>query len=129
MQWWNDIVDWFTSSDGREFFANTAVSAPESYDSILAAHLMEHLSPEEGRTIIGSYLPMLKHGGRVVFICPQERGYASDPTHVLFADFTVLEKLSNDLGLVVEKEQSFPFPRWAGKPFIYNEFHLIAVKP
>jgi len=23
MQWWNDIVDWFTSSDGREFVSNT----------------------------------------------------------------------------------------------------------
>ncbi len=112
-----------------EFFANQAVSAPESYDSILAAHLMEHLSVEEGTTIIGSYLPMLKHGGRVVFICPQERGYASDPTHVLFADFDVLEGISKQLGLVVEKKQSFPFPRFMGKPFIYNEFHLIARKP
>jgi 2-polyprenyl-3-methyl-5-hydroxy-6-metoxy-1,4-benzoquinol methylase len=112
-----------------EFFANESVSAPESYDSILAAHLIEHLSPDEGRTIIASYLPMLKRGGRVVFICPQERGYASDPTHVLFADFAVLEQLSNDLGLVVEKKQSFPFPRFMGKPFIYNEFHVIARKP
>jgi 2-polyprenyl-3-methyl-5-hydroxy-6-metoxy-1,4-benzoquinol methylase len=111
------------------FFANESVSAPESYDSILAAHLIEHLSPEEGRTIIGSYLPMLKRGGRVVFICPQERGYASDPTHVLFADFAVLESLATDLGLVVQSKRSFPFPRFAGKPFIYNEFHLIAVKP
>ena len=25
MQWWNDIVDWFTSSDGREFISNTVL--------------------------------------------------------------------------------------------------------
>ena len=112
-----------------EFFANESVSAPESYDSILAAHLMEHLTVQEGREVIGSYLPLLKHGGRVVFICPQERGYASDATHVLFADFAVLREQAEALGLVVERERSFPFPRFAGKPFIYNEFHVIARKP
>lgn len=111
-----------------EFFANPEVSAPERYDSLLAAHLIEHLTPEESRTIMGSYLPMLKSGGRVVFICPQERGYASDPTHVQFADFEVLERLCADLGLTVESTRSFPFPRFAGKPFIYNEFHVVARK-
>ena len=25
MQWWNDIVEWFTSSDGREFVASTVL--------------------------------------------------------------------------------------------------------
>lgn len=111
-----------------EFFANPDVSARERYDSILASHLMEHLTVDEGRTLIASYLPMLRRGGRVLFICPQERGFAADPTHVLFADFDVLDRLSTDLGLVVETKQSFPFPRFAGRAFVYNEFHVIARK-
>ena len=33
-----------------------------------------------------AYLPGLRAGGKVLFICPQERGYASDATHVRFTD-------------------------------------------
>jgi SAM-dependent methyltransferase len=109
-----------------EFFADPALAAPGSFDSILAAHLIEHLEPAEARAIIGSYLPMVRPGGRVVFITPQERGYASDATHVAFSDFTALHGLADDLGLQVLSSHSFPFPRRAGKLFIYNEFHVIA---
>jgi len=75
---------------------------------------------------MASYLPMVRPGGRVVFITPQERGYASDATHVAFTDFAALSELSDDLGLRVLSSHSFPFPRRAGKLFIYNEFHVIA---
>jgi len=109
-----------------EFFADPALAAPGSFDSILAAHLVEHLLPAQAREIMASYLPMVRPGGRVVFITPQERGYASDATHVAFADFAALRELSDDLGLRVLSSHSFPFPRRAGKLFIYNEFHVIA---
>ncbi len=36
------------------------------------------------------YLPSVRPGGRVVFITPQERGFASDPTHVEFTDHEAL---------------------------------------
>lgn len=109
-----------------EFFADPALAAPGAFDSILAAHLVEHLQPAEAREIVASYLPMVRAGGRVVFITPQERGYASDATHVAFTDFAALSELSDDLGLRVLSSHSFPFPRRAGKLFIYNEFHVIA---
>lgn len=118
-------VEAYTDS---EFFANAALTAPASFDSMLAAHLIEHLTREESRKILGSYLTMIKPGGRVVFITPQERGYASDPTHIVFADFAELQRLASDLGLETLKRYSFPFPRFAGKPFIYNEFVLITRK-
>jgi len=110
----------------EEFFADPALAAPASFDSMLAAHLIEHLEPGEAREIIASYLPMVRPGGRVVFITPQERGYASDETHVAFTDFAALRELSDDLGLQVLSSHSFPFPRRAGTLFIYNEFHLTA---
>lgn len=109
-----------------EFFADPALAAPGAFDSILAAHLVEHLQPAQAREVVASYLPMVRAGGRVVFITPQERGYASDATHVAFTDFAALRELSDDLGLRVLSSHSFPFPRRAGKLFIYNEFHVIA---
>ncbi len=115
-----------TAYTSAEFFADPELSAADSYDSLLAAHLIEHLTPEGARNVMGQYLPMLKPGGRVLFITPQERGYASDPTHVTFTDLDALRSLSRDLGLRPMRAYSFPFPRRAGKLFIYNEFHVLA---
>lgn len=112
-----------------DFFADPELSRPGSYDSILAAHLIEHLTEDEARTVLRMYLPQVRPGGRVLFITPQERGYASDPTHVVFTDFAALRRLAADLGLRPAGQRSFPFPRWAGKLFIYNEFNLIAEVP
>ena len=91
--------------------------------------MIEHLQVDEARTVIGSYLPYLRPGGEVVFITPQERGYASDPTHVVFADYDELRRLSVDLGLTTTRQYSFPFPRSFGKFFIYNEFNHAAEAP
>lgn len=59
-------------------------------------------------------------------ITPQERGYRSDDTHVEFLDFDALRQIAESLGLRVERSYSFPFPRWAGRLFKYNEFVLTA---
>jgi SAM-dependent methyltransferase len=113
----------------EEFFRDPELTRPEHYDSALMAHVVEHLTAPEARSVLGSYLPFLRPGARVVFITPQERGYASDATHVAFTDFDALAGLSEDLGLVVERKYSFPFPRGFGRSFTYNEFHLIARVP
>lgn len=100
----------------------------ESFDSILLAHVVEHLTPEEARALVREYLPYLRPGGRVLFICPQERGYASDPTHVTFTDGEALEMLARDVGLTPSPASSFPLPRRCGKAFVYNEFIVEARK-
>ena len=64
----------------------------------------------------------------MVFICPQERGYATDRTHVAFTDFDGLADVAGQLGLHVVRRLSFPLPRAAGPVFPYNEFVLLAVK-
>jgi len=108
-----------------EFFADERLTRPGGFDALLAAHLIEHLTASQARTILGSYLPFVRAGGRVVFITPQERGHASDPTHLDFVDHDALRALAADLGLTVERAYSFPFPRWAGRVFTYNEFVLV----
>ena len=112
----------------EEFLAGEH-ARPDSFDSILLAHVIEHMSPEAARELMRSYLPFLRPGGRVFFICPQERGYASDDTHETFTTGEDLVRLSRDVGLEAERWRSFPLPRRAGRLFVYNEFNVLATKP
>ena len=101
----------------------------EAFDGLLLAHVVEHMTVEDARALLRDYLPYLRPGGRVLMICPQERGYASDETHVRFTDGDALAALAQDVGLVADGWSSFPFPRWAGRAFTYNEFCATAIKP
>jgi SAM-dependent methyltransferase len=111
-----------------EEFLASADARPGAFDSMLAAHLVEHLPPDTAREVLASYLPFVAPGGRVVLVTPQERGYASDPTHVWFVGFDEAAALCADLGLAVERSYSFPFGRRAGRLFTYNEFVVVARK-
>jgi 2-polyprenyl-3-methyl-5-hydroxy-6-metoxy-1,4-benzoquinol methylase len=113
------VAEWEQSELRRE----------ESFDGMLVAHVIEHMDAAVGEELMRSYLPYLKPGGKVFFICPQERGYDSDPTHVRFTTGEDLAELARTVGLRPDPWFSFPFPRWAGKPFVYNEFCLLAHKP
>lgn len=99
---------------------------PASFDSLLFAHVLEHMAGKEAKKLIEQYLVYLKPGGKVVFLTPQEVGYRSDLTHVEFMDFAALRNLAVSLGLTVDRAYSFPFPRWAGRLFKYNEFVVTA---
>lgn len=112
-----------------EEWKRSDLRTPESFDGILLSHVVEHLEPVAAVELLESYLPFLRPGGRVFFVCPQERGYESDPTHVRFTSGDDLVGLCREVGLVPEPWFSFPFPRWAGRLFVYNEFCLRATKP
>jgi SAM-dependent methyltransferase len=102
-------------------------SRDDEFDAILLAHVLEHVTDPTG--LLASYLPALRSGGTVFVICPQERGYDSDPTHVLFLDGPALQSVARDCGLEPDEWFSFPLPRRAGRAFTYNEFCLRARKP
>jgi 2-polyprenyl-3-methyl-5-hydroxy-6-metoxy-1,4-benzoquinol methylase len=110
-----------------EFFASTE-SAPGSFDSMLVAHVVEHMPEPDAVQVVKSYLECVKPGGNVVFITPQERGYASDATHVRFVGFPEQRALADTLGLTVRRQYSFPLPRFAGKLFTYNEFVAVTTR-
>lgn len=110
-------------------FKTTEYAKNKYFDSMLLAHVLEHMSFEDGSSIMKSYLPYIKSGGKVVLITPQVAGYASDKTHVEFMPFSRLEDHAQALGLTVEKEYSFPFPEFVGNFFKYNEFVLVARIP
>jgi 2-polyprenyl-3-methyl-5-hydroxy-6-metoxy-1,4-benzoquinol methylase len=108
---------------GYEAFAPEDLPVGE-FDSLLFAHVLEHV--EEPAGLVSQYLSRLKHGGRLILITPQEAGYGSDETHVRFLGFAELGAIVQASGLTVERAYSFPFPRWAGRFFKYNEFVLTA---
>lgn len=112
-----------------ELFDDDELSRPGSYDGMLVAHVVEHLEPAEALGVLARYVPLVRPGGRVAFITPQERGYASDATHVAFTGFDELAALARALGLAVLRTWSFPLPRPAGRWFTYNEFVLLARRP
>jgi hypothetical protein len=88
----------------------------------------EHMTKQEAVQLIGRYIHLLKIKGKLILIAPQEAGYKTDPTHIEFMDFSKLNDISKQLGLVTTIEFSFPFPRFAGHIFTYNEFVLVSQK-
>lgn len=92
------------------------------FDSLIFVHVMEHLLVSEADMLLGEFRKYLKPHGRLLIICPQEKGFRSDETHICFFDFGLAETLGvkNKFGVVTQK--SFPLPRLAGKIFRGNEF-------
>jgi SAM-dependent methyltransferase len=102
-------------------FADSSEAVPGGYDTLLFAHVLEHMKPDEASGLLGRYLPYLRPGGRVVVIVPQEAGFRSDSTHVHFLDLDELDRIEQEHGLTREAGYSFPLPRVAGRWFTHNE--------
>ncbi|WP_051806736.1 class I SAM-dependent methyltransferase [Streptomyces sp. NRRL F-2664] len=102
---------------------------PGSFDSLLVAHVLEHVEEETGAGLLERYLPLVRPGGSVVMITPQEAGYRSDATHIRWVGFEELRAHAAEAGVAVRRTYSFPFPRALGKVFPYNEFVLVGTVP
>lgn len=100
-----------------------------AYTGLIAAHLVEHMRPDQAVEVLTSYAEALAPRSVAVLICPQEKGYASDATHVSFTDLDGLAAVAEQCGWTPQRAFSFPFPRAAGKLFRYNEFVLVATTP
>ncbi len=111
-----------------EEFQNSEFNRPQQFDSILLAHVAEHMSQNEVIELLQEYIHLLKSKGKLIVITPQEVGYRSDPTHVELMNFSKLRNIARQLGFTILKEYSFPFPRILGHLFIYNEFVSVSYK-
>ena len=114
---------------GTADFPKSGDAIPGGYDTLLFAHVLEHMTPDESRSIVGDYLVYLRPGGRLVVLVPQEAGFRSDPTHVDPVGFNELQQIATDHGLEIEDISSFPLLRSAGKFFRYNETVALMRKP
>lgn len=108
-------------------FPQSSDAVQGSFDALLIAHVIEHMSESDAVTMVKSYLPFLGAGGRICLITPQPAGYRSDSTHVRFVDFDGLAALCRILDFDVQRRYSFPLPRFAGGAFRYNEFVVLGV--
>jgi len=108
-------------------FARAFAHREATFDSLLCAHVVEHMTPSEAVELLGGYRRFLVPRGRAIIITPQEAGFRSDATHVTFCDFEANARLLRDSGFAVERAYSFPFPRAAGRVFAHNEFVTVGV--
>jgi 2-polyprenyl-3-methyl-5-hydroxy-6-metoxy-1,4-benzoquinol methylase len=108
-----------------EEFAASEYATPGRFDSLLAAHLLEHLTPDAAEALLRHHLPFVRPGGGVILICPQQAGFASDETHVTYLDGDALVALAARCGVSDTRVRSFPFPRVVGRVFTYNETVLV----
>jgi 2-polyprenyl-3-methyl-5-hydroxy-6-metoxy-1,4-benzoquinol methylase len=106
-------------------FATSEDAVRGGFDSLLVAHVLEHLTEEEADRLLKTYLPYVRPGGQIVVITPQERGFRSDETHVRFVDAELSAAHLRHAGIAVERSYSFPFPRTVGRVFPYNEFVVV----
>ena len=111
-----------------EFLAGP-LARPASFDSLLAAHVVEHMPEADAVGLLQTYLPLVRPEGKVVLITPQEKGYTTDATHVRFCGYDEVAALCEKVGLRLVRQYSFPFPRFAGRMFPYNEFVTLARVP
>ncbi|MBI4514730.1 MAG: class I SAM-dependent methyltransferase [Deltaproteobacteria bacterium] len=112
-----------------EEFRTSDYARPGRFDSLLLAHVVEHMSLAEAVALVGEHLGFVRNGGTVVLIAPQEAGFRSDPTHVEFMDAPKLLHILESNGVTAQRAYSFPLPRVAGRVFTHNEFVVIGRKP
>lgn len=112
-----------------EEFLHSGATRHETFDSLLLAHVVEHMNRTESVELIRSNLTYVRPGGKVVMITPQERGFRSDATHIEFVDFDALSEIAAACGLTTTRQFSFPFGRFMGSVFPYNEFVSVAERP
>jgi 2-polyprenyl-3-methyl-5-hydroxy-6-metoxy-1,4-benzoquinol methylase len=119
---------------GLDAFTPTEFNAsehdrPGRFDSLLVAHVVEHMTEDQAVALVREYEPLVRPGGQLLLMAPQEAGFASDATHVQFMDFARLSRIAERAGFAPARTLSFPLPRLAGRWFRYNEFVLVSRKP
>ncbi|MCU1595479.1 MAG: Methyltransferase domain [Frankiales bacterium] len=106
-------------------FAISRHARPAAFDSLLLAHVLEHVSEATALELLRRYIGFVRPGGKVIVITPQERGFASDDTHMRFVDSAAAEAHFVEVGIEPMSHYSFPLPRPVGRVFRYNEFVTI----
>ena len=108
--------------------AEQTLSSSERFDTLLLAHVLEHVEREKQLPLVRRFLPFLKPGGNLLLITPQEKGYASTSSHITWTDVARLEELVGQLGrpATLVRSSSFPLHRSFGRFFTHNEFVVLA---
>ena len=118
-------LDWGMQAMTTEQWAKKQAEFKGAFDSIIFSHVAEHMTAAEFEAMLRSFVFALRPKGRAVLICPQEAGYATDPTHVEYMDGPKLSEILRRAGFEPLQSYSFPFPSVVGKFFKQNETVVI----
>jgi SAM-dependent methyltransferase len=110
----------------EEFVESKYSASGPIFDSLLFSHVLEHMTESDAMALINQYVALLKGDGQILIVTPQEAGFKSDNTHVNFTDFESIERILSNSNFQVRAMKSFPFPRFVGRYFKYNEFVVSA---
>lgn len=117
-----------TAFTPEDFEASPGACPSGGFDTLLLAHVVEHMTGQEASALVRRYAPYVRRDGRLILLAPQEAGFSSDPTHVQMMDVEALTRIARAGGFEPERCLSFPFPRWVGRFFVFNEFVVVARK-
>ena len=103
-------------------FETSQYNVRDKFDSILFAHVAEHIGEKASIELLKKYIILLRPEGRLIIISPQEAGYKHGPAHIEFIDFMKMRHIVKELNLTTVIEYSFPLARVFGHVFSWNEF-------
>lgn len=109
-------------------FINLDMAEEGRFDSLLLSHILEHMNYQDAIQCVAQYMHYLKQTSKIILITPQEMGFRRDASHVEFMPFDKLRLILSTHGFRVTEMYSFPFPRWFGKVFPYNEFVVVGMR-
>jgi SAM-dependent methyltransferase len=109
-----------------EEFERSVYNRRNRFDSLLFAHICEHMSQRQAAELVARYTSLVKGSGKLVLITPQEAGFRKYPEdHVEFMDHAALRHTELSAGFTPRIDYSFPLPAF-GNILRSNEFVLIA---
>jgi 2-polyprenyl-3-methyl-5-hydroxy-6-metoxy-1,4-benzoquinol methylase len=118
----------FTAYTPNEFLALPDI-ANKKFDTLLFSHVVEHLTLADARALLHMYVQYLAPSGKLIIICPQKRGFATDSTHVTYFDLDSLAQLAASVQCSEFSRKSFPFPAFLIRWFTYSEWIHISISP
>jgi 2-polyprenyl-3-methyl-5-hydroxy-6-metoxy-1,4-benzoquinol methylase len=116
-----------TAYTTRDFLAGAGEEYKGAFDTLLVAHVLEHVEHETGVALVRDYLPYLKPAARIVILTPNDR-HLKLYSHIRFVDFKVVRQTFDEVGgIAVERTYGFPLPvTVAGSWRTINEFVTVA---
>jgi SAM-dependent methyltransferase len=93
----------------------------KTFDTLLYSHIFEHVNDSDQLALLKQYVSYLKPKGKIVVICPQEKGFKSDSTHIRFVSRIDIVNFLLNNGFSNVKSISYPLPSIFGSTFVYNE--------
>ncbi len=94
--------------DVKEGSAYAIPYPDETFDSLMLDNVFEHL--DEPEVCLNEILRVLKPGGRLLLALPNQKGYATDSTHVRYWNEANLPSFIEKQGFKLINSRNYPIP-------------------